>query len=413
MHVPRMQVPELIVHDGAGRSGFAIGSRSTDFDGQVASRSPGVISRSPTLQGASLKRTVGEGSPGSVWSSSSRQMHRTGDEIRRLAPLQPPGGSPVASPRTARPVMPHLAHNHNFGWHPPAGLQTVDAFYGSGWSSPRTLDIEHVASRAPHPLLPGHSPRPLSMGARAISVSSHCREHVHLADNRARNAYIRPHSALRRLAAEQERGVVGDHSPRTPSKADRALGLAGSPRTPRSPHLKVASGVWVPDQARTYKPDIPRSTHPPSSAAAPSPRLQLISWPGHSCFVKCKPAAARPRGQRRPGMAAAVLTSHGSRRPPLAFTCGGAAVWAPEQQHGSFGPCTVPRPGATQSRRPRPNPLPLNPLPLPFQARPPSIDSRELRRGDFTLMQRGMMEQHHGDLPREHICSARRLKLPR
>ena len=45
------------------------------------------------------------------------------------------------------------------------------------------------------------------LGARAISVSTHKREHVHLADNRARNAYIRPHTALRRLAAEQVREV--------------------------------------------------------------------------------------------------------------------------------------------------------------------------------------------------------------
>ena len=201
--------------------------------------------------------------------ASSRQFHRTGDDMRRLAPLQPTEG--LASPRTARPVMPHLAHNYNYGWHPPAQLQTTDAFYGSGWSNPRTLDIEHVISRAPHALLPTHGPRPTSLaacsrwpsaapqlgscafsgrawrlwaaqysqkeadssgcsasasgarvnrlqshrshrlresiglGMRAISVSTHKREHVHLADNRARNAYLRPHTALRRQAAEQER----------------------------------------------------------------------------------------------------------------------------------------------------------------------------------------------------------------
>ena len=166
--------------------------------------------------------------------ASSRQFHRTGDEMRRLAPLTAAGGvatSPggVASPRTSRPVMPHLAHNHNFGWrpvsrtswhglpealfsprarlrlpqasaslsqprpasahkplgphyywpvvpyracsrhrwHPPARLQTTDAFYGSGWSNPRALEIEHVISRAPHALLPTHGPRPTSPAARS------------------------------------------------------------------------------------------------------------------------------------------------------------------------------------------------------------------------------------------------------
>ena len=95
--------------------------------------------------------------------ASSRQFHTTGDDMRRLAPLQRSGE--LASPRTDRPVMPHLAHNYNYGWHPPAKLQTTEAFYGSGWSNPRALEIEHVISRAPHALLPTHGPRPTSLAA--------------------------------------------------------------------------------------------------------------------------------------------------------------------------------------------------------------------------------------------------------
>ena len=68
---------------------------------------------------------------------------------------------------------------------------------------PRVL--ERAASQAADSTAFDHP----GLGARAISVSTHKREHVHLADNRARNAYIRPHTALRRLAAEQAREVVG------------------------------------------------------------------------------------------------------------------------------------------------------------------------------------------------------------
>ena len=128
-----------------------------------------------------------------------RNVRNLADDMRRLAPLQRAGGP--ESPRAAGPVMPHLAHNYDFGWRQPDRLPTTEAFYGSGWSSPRAFEIEHVVSRAAHPHLPSHGPRPTLLGARAISLSTHKREHVHLADDRARNAYLRPHTALRRLGA--------------------------------------------------------------------------------------------------------------------------------------------------------------------------------------------------------------------
>ena len=144
------------------REKMAFICRATSFDPRSAER---------PLPTHMMQQSVDEGriSRGTLrretdtLTASSRQFHRTGDDMRRLAPLQPTEG--LASPRTAQPVMPHLAHNYNYGWHPPARLQTTDAFYGSGWSNPRTLDIEHVISRAPHALLPTHGPRPTSLAA--------------------------------------------------------------------------------------------------------------------------------------------------------------------------------------------------------------------------------------------------------
>ena len=42
-----------------------------------------------------------------------------------------------------------------------------------------------------------------------------------------------------------------------------------------------------------------------------------------------------------------------------------------------------------------------------------ALHPNQVRRGDFTLMQRGVMSQFHGDAPAEHVSSHCRLKLPR
>ena len=260
--------------------------RATSFDPKAAERPLATHMMQQTVEEGRISRGTLRRENDTL-TASSRQFHRTGDDMRRLAPLQRPGGP--ESPRAAGPVMPHLAHNYDFGWRQPDRLPTTEAFYGSGWSSPRAFEIEHVVSRAAHPHLPSHGPRPTLLGARAISLSTHKREHVHQADDRvppptanptahptpnpapkpnptldpnpnpnptptpnptpspsltqARNAYLRPHTALRRLAAEQQRELVGDQSPRCPTKA---AGKSSSPRlfaqpSPRSPRVPGAT----------------------------------------------------------------------------------------------------------------------------------------------------------------------------
>ena len=214
--------------------------RATSFDPKAAERPLATHMMQQTVEEGRISRGTLRRENDTL-TASSRQFHRTGDDMRRLAPLQRPGGPD--SPRATGPVMPHLAHNYDFGWRQPDRLPTTEAFYGSGWSSPRAFEIEHVVSRAAHPHLPSHGPRPTLLGARAISLSTHKREHVHQADDRARNAYLRPHTALRRLAAEQQRELVGDQSPRCPTKA---AGKSSSPRlfaqpSPRSPRVPGAT----------------------------------------------------------------------------------------------------------------------------------------------------------------------------
>ena len=157
--------------------------RATSFDPKATGRPPATHMMQQTVDEGRISRGTLRRESNTL-TASSRQFHRTGDDMRRLAPLQRPGGP--ESPRAAGSVMPHLAHNYDYGWRQPDRLPTTDSFYGSGWSSPRALEIEHVVSRAAHPQLPSHGPRPMLLGARAISLSTHKREHVHLADDRAR-----------------------------------------------------------------------------------------------------------------------------------------------------------------------------------------------------------------------------------
>ena len=79
--------------------------RATSFDPKAAER---------PLATHMMQQTVDEGriSRGTLrrendtLTASSRQFHRTGDDMRRLAPLQRPGGP--ESPRAAGPVMPAM-----------------------------------------------------------------------------------------------------------------------------------------------------------------------------------------------------------------------------------------------------------------------------------------------------------------
>ena len=147
--------------------------RATSFDPKAAERPLATHMMQQTVEEGRISRGTLRRENDTL-TASSRQFHRTGDDMRRLAPLQRPGGP--ESPRAAGPVMPHLAHNYDFGWRQPDRLPTTEAFYGSGWSSPRAFEIEHVVSRAAHPHLPSHGPRPTLLGARAISLSTHKRE---------------------------------------------------------------------------------------------------------------------------------------------------------------------------------------------------------------------------------------------
>ena len=187
------------------------------------------------------------------------------EDVFRLSALTPP---PRASPRqNGNAFLPHQAHQHHFGWQPPNGLPTSTAQYGSGWSETR-----------------------LATGTRAV-----LRTHSRLADTRTTWGFLR---------SEQQ-------SPRAKLAAD----LNQEPTSPRreldgSAH-SLGSGRSL-GSARSAR------------SAAPSPRLQLISWPGHSHFVRCAPSTPRP----------------------------------------------------------------------------PPIDCSALRKGDFPLMQRHMMSQHHaGPVP--------------
>ena len=147
--------------------------RATSFDPKAAERPLATHMMQQTADEGRISRGTLRRENDTL-TASSRQFHRTGDDMRRLAPLQRSGGP--ETPRAAGPVMPHLAHNYDFGWRQPDRLPTTEAFYGSGWSSPRAFEIEHVVSRAAHPHLPSHSPRPTLLGARAISLSTHKRE---------------------------------------------------------------------------------------------------------------------------------------------------------------------------------------------------------------------------------------------
>ena len=200
---------------------------------------------------------------------SPRTYHKATEDVPGLTQRSRP------SPRPSPAALPHLQHSHHFGWVPPARPPTTDAWNGSGWSDPR--------------------PQQTSIGTRAVGLEGHRREIIHLAEARASFAHLRPHQQSPRAKIAADVGQEPRSPPRSPRESFATL--PRSPRSPRSPRDTVAS----------------------------TPRLQLISWPGHSCFVRRKPLAARP----------------------------------------------------------------------------PPIDSRELRRGDYPLMQRHMLDQHHaGPVPK-------------
>lgn len=173
--------------------------------------------------------------------SSSPVYHVTSEWANVSSPRPQPRVSPhaaatVVSPRRPPPtalsprMLPHLEHHHHFGWtKPSATLPTTSSRYGSGWAM-RATD-----SRSP----------------RAPGETSIKR----LAEADASWKFIRAPEPLDPDRFWSPTLTAQANSPRV-----------GAPRSPRSPRLK-------------------RTQH------ESTPHLQLISWPGHSTFVK---RVARP-----------------------------------------------------------------------------------------------------------------------
>ena len=156
--------------------------------------------------------------------------------------LQPLGRTPRVSPHATASVgsprppalsprtLPHLEHQYHFGWTKPNPmLPTTAAAYGNGWAARATDSLS--------PRAPGET-------------------------------------SMKRLAAEagSTRKLFRAPEPLDPDRfwspaqtSQTSSPRLGAPRSPRSPRLK---------------------RHQDST-----PQLQLISWPGHSTFVK---RVARP-----------------------------------------------------------------------------------------------------------------------